>query len=78
MDSGWIHKACPTHQVLEIKWQRFGMKWFLILEGWYTVVLIAFEVNILSRFTLDSPLAESAMRFTLSKLHLRISLSTSH
>ena len=49
--------------MLEIKWQRFGMKWFLILEGWYTLVLIAFEVNILSRFkfTLDSPLAESAM-----------------
>ena len=30
--------------MLEIKWRRFGMKWFLILEGWYTLVLVAFEV----------------------------------
>jgi len=31
-------------KVLDIKWRRFGMKWFLVLEGWYTLVLIAFEV----------------------------------
>lgn len=29
---------------LDIKWQRFGMRWFLAMESWYTLVLVAFEV----------------------------------
>ena len=31
-------------KVLDIKWRRFGMFWFLALEGWYTVVLVTFEI----------------------------------
>jgi hypothetical protein len=41
--------ACSLarRQVLELKWNSFGMKWFLIIEGWYTLVLVAFEVYVL-------------------------------
>ena len=31
-------------KVLDIKWRRFGMLWFLALEGWYTLVLAMFEL----------------------------------
>ena len=31
-------------QILDIKWRRFGMKWFLVLEGWYTLILAFFEL----------------------------------
>ena len=31
-------------KVLDIKWRNFGKKWFLVLEGWYTLVLIIFQI----------------------------------
>eukprot|EP00291_Cryptomonas_curvata_P022400 CAMPEP_0172170956 /NCGR_PEP_ID=MMETSP1050-20130122/11618_1 /TAXON_ID=233186 /ORGANISM="Cryptomonas curvata, Strain CCAP979/52" /LENGTH=924 /DNA_ID=CAMNT_0012842321 /DNA_START=324 /DNA_END=3094 /DNA_ORIENTATION=+ len=31
-------------KALDLKWRRFGMRWFLALEGWYTLVFVAFEV----------------------------------
>ena len=31
-------------KVLDIKWRNFGKKWFLVLEGWYTLVLVIFQI----------------------------------